>query len=245
MRLLLSISIILSLSLSVGAQDVVLDRVLIGSGAINYNGTEFSISSSLGEPVTKTIETTDLIITQGFQQSNYILNEPFILELAFDSASCVGATDGVAYITFISENIEPPYQVSWSTGASSDTITDLTVGSYSVTVTGANGNSVTNTIVVAAADQTDCTPSFYTGITPNGDDFNDYWHVDNAQFFINKTVQIFNRYGSKVWESDDYNNQGGSFIGLHKNGNRLPDGTYFYIAKFDASTYKGWIEISR
>jgi len=48
-----------------------------------------------------------------------------------------------------------------------------------------------------------------------------------------------------VWETDDYNNTNNSFTGLHRNGQPLPVGTYYFIAKFDDSNYKGWIEISR
>ena len=77
-------------------------------------------------------------------------------------------------------------------------------------------------------------------------------HIDSLR---NYAVVIFSNTSSKnsapalnatqQQNFETYINEGGSFIGLHKNGNRLPDGTYFYIAKFDASTYKGWIEISR
>ncbi len=124
-------------------------------------------------------------------------------------------------------------------------MTQLEVGRYDVTVTDSEGNAVVNGITVGAADSVDCLPAFYTGITPNADNFNDYWHIDNAEFFTDKTVEIFNRYGGLVWETNNYDNLNDRFDGVHQNGEPLPDGTYFYIAKFDNSNYKGWIEVSR
>ncbi|MEX2596232.1 MAG: gliding motility-associated C-terminal domain-containing protein [Salibacteraceae bacterium] len=229
----------------VHAQTIELDRQLIGSGYSEFGEGEFYLSASVGEPIVSTQEQGSFVITQGFQQSNYVLNNPFILELSAADAACIGANDGAVSISFISENIATPLTYQWSNGSNAEQITQLEVGLYSLTVTGSNGNAVTNSITVGAVDSIDCTPKFYSGITPNGDDFNDYWHVENSDFFNEKSVEIFNRYGALVWSANNYDNSSASFTGLHKNGNPLPDGTYFYIAKFDGSTYKGWIEVSR
>lgn len=228
------------------AQQIELDRQLIGSGHSEYsNGSTFTLSASVGEAAIATSQTTNLIITQGFHQSNYVLMNPFILDLNTSDAACLGANNGSVSISFISSNITPPYTYLWSTGSTEAALTQVEAGTYSVTVTGANGMSVTNSIEVEAAVDIDCKPAFYTGITPNGDGLNDAWVVENAEFFAKREVAVFNRYGAKVWETEAYDNTGSAFTGAHTNGNDLPDGTYYYIAKFDDSTYKGWIEISR
>jgi len=229
-----------------GQAQVELDRQVIGSAYSEFsNGSDFTLSASVGEAVVASAENTDLIITAGFQQSNYVLSIPFILQLTASDAACLGANNGSVSITFISANVSPPYTYAWSTGSTEAAITQLEVGTYSVTVTGANGNSVTNSVKVETVADVDCTPAFYTGITPNGDGLNDSWVVENAEFFTAREVTIFNRYGAKVWETNAYDNVSAAFTGAHGNGNDLPDGTYYYIAKFDDSTYKGWIEISR
>jgi gliding motility-associated-like protein len=65
--------------------------------------------------------------------------------------------------------------------------------------------------------------------TPNGDGVNDNWMVyDQYDCLQNVTVQVFNRYGSKVYESRNYRND---WKGTY-NGQSLPDGTYYYVIGF-------------
>jgi len=223
-----------------------LDQILIGSGFSEYsNGNNFTLSASVGEPIITTQTTTDLIITQGFQQSNYVINNPFVVSLTATNAACIGANDGFITVSFISSNIAEPYIFQWSNGASTRDIAQLEVGEYSVTITGSNGNRVTNTAFIEADQIIDCAPQFYTGLTPNGDNDNDNWFIENADFFTTKKLEVFNRYGIRVWRTNDYNNVNDFFSGNHTNGNKLPDGTYYYIAEFDNSTYRGFIEITR
>lgn len=69
-----------------------------------------------------------------------------------------------------------------------------------------------------------------SAFTPNGDGVNDTWKVyDNFACLSNATVQVYNRYGSKVYESTNYRNQ---WNGTY-NGKALPDATYYYVVKFD------------
>ena len=60
-------------------------------------------------------------------------------------------------------------------------------------------------------------------ITPNGDGLNDYFTVDNIDAFLTNEVIIFNRWGKKVFEKLNYNNDW--------NGGGLPDGTYYVIIR--------------
>ena len=64
--------------------------------------------------------------------------------------------------------------------------------------------------------------------TPNGDGINDRWLITNGNCLANAQVQVFNRYGAKVFEDKNYRNTwDGSY-----NGNPLPDGTYYYVISF-------------
>jgi len=226
---------------------VALDQVLIGVASQDFQNSNFSLSASVGEPVTQTFSNAGFVITQGFQQPNYVVINPLIVELQATNAACLGANDGTVTIAFLSDNFTQPVTYQWSTGSTADKIVQAEVGEYFLTVTGNDGIAAIGTIEVEADSNVDCAPHFYIGITPNNDNFNDYWHVDNAQFFAEKTVEVYNRYGALVWEIGSYNNldDAARFSGLHRNGNLLPDGTYYFVAKFDNSSYKGWIEISR
>ena len=72
----------------------------------------------------------------------------------------------------------------------------------------------------------------YNGVSANADGLNDYFFIDCIDYFPNNNVQIFNRDGTKVWESDAYNNNDIRFDGFSnvgRGGLQLPAGTYFYI----------------
>jgi gliding motility-associated-like protein len=78
------------------------------------------------------------------------------------------------------------------------------------------------------------------GISPNGDGLNDSF--DLSAFNV-KTLQIFNRYGKKVYSRGNYSNE---WFGQADNGNELPDGTYYYVIEFnDLPSKTGWIYINR
>lgn len=236
--------IFLLISFSGVAQTIELDRQLVGSGYTEFANDELLLSASVGEAVVTTVSTTNLIISQGFQQSNYVLADPLVVLLSASKADCIGANNGFVAIDFISDRITRPRTYAWSNGATDSVNTQLEVGQYSLTVTGANGKSVTNTITVGATDSVDCAPVFYSGFSPNGDGVNDAWIVDNGEYFTTRNVQIFNRYGALVWETDNYDNGENAFVGEHRNGEELLTTTYFYIARFDDSVYRGWIEIT-
>ncbi|MQP24023.1 T9SS type B sorting domain-containing protein [Flavobacterium sp. LMO8] len=78
------------------------------------------------------------------------------------------------------------------------------------------------------------------GISPNGDGLNDSWDLSN--YDISK-VEIFNRYGTKVYSKSNYQNE---WFGLSDSGKELPDGTYYFVIDFtDLETQTGWIYINR
>ena len=82
--------------------------------------------------------------------------------------------------------------------------------------------------------------------TPNGDGINDKWLITDGSCLSSATVQVFNRYGSSVFESTDYRN---TWDGTFK-GKPLPDGTYYFIIRYQlinsrVETLKGNLTILR
>jgi gliding motility-associated-like protein len=70
--------------------------------------------------------------------------------------------------------------------------------------------------------------------TPNGDGINDSWLVTSGNCLKSAKAQVFNRYGAKVFESNDYNNDWkGTF-----EGKPLPDGTYYFVISYQLLTGK-------
>ena len=78
------------------------------------------------------------------------------------------------------------------------------------------------------------------GISPGNDNKNDEWDLTGYNV---KKVEIFNRYGTKVYSKTNYTNE---WKGQSDNGNELPDGTYYYVVEFNQGPTKtGWVYINR
>lgn len=75
----------------------------------------------------------------------------------------------------------------------------------------------------------------YEAFSPNGDDVNPTWIIDNIQDYPEPVVRIFNRWGNIVFEQRGYNNQT-AWDGT-RNGEKLPAGVYYYIV--DSRSLKG------
>ncbi|MFN9112428.1 MAG: gliding motility-associated C-terminal domain-containing protein, partial [Bacteroidota bacterium] len=67
--------------------------------------------------------------------------------------------------------------------------------------------------------------------SPNGDGFNDRWSIWNIEDYPDAEVQIFNRYGTKVYEVQGYTNANAWEGKL--NGADLPVGPYYYIIRLN------------
>ncbi|MFC7670326.1 gliding motility-associated C-terminal domain-containing protein [Hymenobacter humi] len=77
---------------------------------------------------------------------------------------------------------------------------------------------------------------FYNVITPNGDNKNDAFVVRNIERHPNTALTVFNRWGQKLYHSDDYQNSYGREI--------TAAGLYYYLCRTaDGATYKGWFEV--
>jgi len=58
-------------------------------------------------------------------------------------------------------------------------------------------------------------------MTPNSDGYNDNFFVTNLEFYPESKLQVYNRWGKKVYEDSKYQN--------NWDGDQLDDGVYFYI----------------
>ena len=79
------------------------------------------------------------------------------------------------------------------------------------------------------------------GISPNNDDKNDFFDL---RYLNVKHLSIFNRYGLKLYEKDNYLKE---WYGQSTNGDELPTGVYFYVIEFNLNTptKTGWIYINK
>ena len=103
---------------------------------------------------------------------------------------------------------------------------------YLLTVKDVVGNcpTVTSNVQVIVIGAQNCI-NIRNAFTPNGDGINDRWLVYDQDFCLAKegaSVQVFNRYGSKVYENKAYKN---TWNGTY-NSKPLPDGTYYAVIIF-------------
>lgn len=87
----------------------------------------------------------------------------------------------------------------------------------------------------------------YNAVAPNGNGKHDFLKIENIESFTNNSVQIFNRWGDKVYEADGYDNQSKRFEGEGNVGSagELVEGTYFYIIKTENEVLKGYLFLRR
>jgi gliding motility-associated-like protein len=71
-----------------------------------------------------------------------------------------------------------------------------------------------------------------TGFSPNGDGLNDGYYIENPKGF-KLYFAVYNRWGNIIYESQHYDNswKGDAEKGVVV-GDKVPDGTYFYILEF-------------
>ena len=103
------------------------------------------------------------------------------------------------------------------------------------------------------------TLNIYNAVTPNGDTMNDSFvieNITNLDCYPENTVEIFNRWGVKVFDTTNYDNSTRVFTGVSEGRStvnqsaELPTGTYFYILKYKTIegnyvTKNGYLYLSR
>lgn len=114
---------------------------------------------------------------------------------------------------------------------------------YTLKVTTADGCTATDDVIVTVISSC-LTPM--EAFTPNGDGYNDLWYVTSGNCAKQVKALVYNRYGSKVFESVDYHN---NWDGRYKN-KPVADGTYYYVITYylqDGTQYtaKGNVTILR
>ncbi len=113
---------------------------------------------------------------------------------------------------------------------------------YILTVMDSNGCLNADTVLVTVNQQV------FAGVvsnyfSPNGDGINETWFIQDIQFFPKSEVFVYNIYGQEVYTKKGYTND---WKGTY-NGADLPDGTYYYVLRFDdsATIIKGSVDILR
>ena len=78
----------------------------------------------------------------------------------------------------------------------------------------------------------------WNAVSTNPDGKNDYFRIEGITDLPNNTLEIFNRYGVRVFKTSNYDTNGNVFKGFANNivSTHLPSGTYFYVLQYDANS---------
>ena len=92
---------------------------------------------------------------------------------------------------------------------------------YTVTVTTKEGCTDTASVTIEVIPAVQVPNAF----SPNGDNVNEVWEIENYENYPDMRVEVFNRWGNKVFSSKGY---GVPWDGTY-NGKELPVATYYYL----------------
>ncbi|HBS86863.1 MAG TPA: hypothetical protein DEA97_09915 [Bacteroidales bacterium] len=112
-----------------------------------------------------------------------------------------------------------PYEYLWSGSQTTEDLSGLTGGIYTVTVTDLNG------CVVSGSYEFIINLDIPDAFSPNGDGANDGWEIVGIDQYPGCRVEIYNRWGQMIFESNGYNEM---WDGTY-NGQEMPHGSYVFI----------------
>lgn len=170
------------------------------------------------------------------------VDQPKEIQISYDvvPVSCIDQTDADIFITPFG-GIQP-YTYFWSTGGDTQHLEDVGPGTYTLTITDDHLCSAPFTFEIEINPE-ECLMIPNT-FTPNGDNYNDTWVIENLDLYPNATVKVFNKWGNEIYDTEiPYT----PWDGMYR-GNPLPSEVYYYIiilGNDEGNEYTGTITILR
>jgi gliding motility-associated-like protein len=209
---------------------VVYIRLAAATPVGDYSGNIVLSSAGVGNVTVATAKSTvtpdKLVITADNKSKIYGTENPLFT---------------VSYSGFV--NNETAAQLILQPVISTKATTTSPIGTYTVAPEGAEATNYTITYVSGILTITAPGIIVPNTFTPNGDGINDVWNIKYIENYPNCTVDIYNRYGEKLYSSIGYPI---AWDGRYKGAN-LPMGTYYYIIdpKDGLKAVSGYVAIIR
>jgi len=164
-----SISASTNVSCNGGSNGTATVTVTGGTGSYNYSWTGSGLGLNPRTNLPIGIHTVTVSDANGCSDTSVVtITQPMPLTANADSTSttCFGDNNGTAFVSFINGGVAP-YVYVWNNGQTGSSITNLSVGTYTATITDANG-----CIITAATAVTQPSPVTFTftqtNVTCNG-----------------------------------------------------------------------------
>ena len=237
-------SVEVSIANVVGAIDQETSTMLVESGGVRPFSYSWKLNGELQDGQ------TDSIYSDGLCPGDYVCTilDMFGCLFSFDISIDELSSDLLDEVDCFDEDFSsldasvsggtPPYQYLWNTGEVTEIIEDLSPQLYTLNVTDNNGCELTDQLEVPVLIDS----CLYNAFSPNGDQINDTWNINNSFLYNDTRVVVYNRWGAKVFDSEGYQL---AWNGKNSQGNYVKEGVYFYsiILKNGHEKLRGTISV--
>ena len=217
--------------------------------------TDISINKIVDQPESNINDTVTFTITAtndgAVAATNISIEEALPNGYSFNSATTtLGLYDdniGEWIITSLNVNQTATLTIS-ATVIEGDDYLNIATLSYLDQVDNNSSNDI-GTATITVSD--DSCLKIYNEFSPNGDNSNEVFFIECIEQYPNNYLQIFNRWGVKVYEQKGYKNtwdgtsQGRATI---QRGEKMPVGTYYYTLELRDNkipSKSGWLYLTR
>lgn len=213
--------------------------------ALTYNWTPNVSTTSNAQNLSIGTYTVTLTNEDGCQvdtNSTLIQPNPLQINLIGSQISECGEANG--FINVQGSGGFGNLTYNWNNAQTGASLEGIDAGTYILTLSDANQCNLTDTFSIECLPLIDVVaPQF---LSPNGDNLNDIWLLQNTAQYPELEVKIFNRWGSLVYEAQPYLNDWNGWSEKGSPEGPLPAATYFYYIdthKKSQEPLKGYIEI--
>lgn len=221
-----------------GTDNFFADESTVTNGTISAWAWEFGDGSTddVADPVKRYQEPGDYTVQLVVTSNAGCVSEPFTspvkiyLQPVVDAGPSFVVTQGTVVQFKPVVNDETGLSFRWTPAidlSNPDVLRpQLTVvddATYTLTATGMGGCTASDELTVKVFKPVKVPNAF----SPNGDHINDTWILTNLADYPGCTIEIFNRYGQRVYQSTGYDTPWDGTM----NGHPLPLATYYYVIK--------------
>lgn len=160
---------------------------------------------------------------------SFSINEPQALEVTIESEPATDDCNGVVRAVVVGGT--PPYVYTWMNipdATNTAIVSDLCPGDYFISVRDSRGCVADITSGTILDRRFPCLEERVV-ITPDGNGSNDEFIIFCIDELVDNHLEIYNRWGQLVFETDNYDN---TWEGVTVDGEELPAGPYYFVLDY-------------